>query len=158
MHWESLSVEWLMGASQSNQIVTSEASKYHISVWNSLGWKIVDEKPLRTKSHKVRHVLYSVCVHSAWFMKLEGRCCPVRSTREGQRSTGNRRVCRWPSAIKTESSPLRSHVFNNRPRGKLLRWSLQHEIEANSICPLGPAQRIALQGHCNTVECYIPLT
>ena len=109
-----------------------------------------------SEQRATRDTCCTVCVHSAWFMKLEGRCCPVRSTREGQRSTGNRRVCRWPSAIKTESSPLRSHVFNNRPRGKLQRWSLQHEIEANSICPLGPAQRIALQGHCNTVECYIP--
>lgn len=88
--------------------------------------------------------------------EVRGRCRPVRSTCEGQSSAGNRRVCRWPSAIRMESSPLRSHGFHNRPREKMLCWSLWHEIEAHSICPLGPAWRIALQGHCNTAECNIP--
>lgn len=44
-----------------------------------------------------------VCL-SCMIHEVRGRCCSVRSTCEGQGSAGNRRVCRWPSAIRMKSS------------------------------------------------------
>lgn len=53
-------------------------------------------------------------------------------------------------------SSLRSNVFRNRLRGrKMLRWSVWHKIQAQTICPVGPAKRILLQDHCKIVKSFI---
>lgn len=55
-------------------------------------------------------------------------------------------------------SPLRSHVFHKRLRGrKMLWWSVWHEMEAQTIFPVGPAKSILLQGHCKIVKSNILL-
>lgn len=107
-----------------------------------------------------QYVLGGACP-SCMIHEVQGRCWPVRSTCEGQGRAGNRRVCRWPSAIRMKSSSYRHSVpmlFTTGWGGVgMLRWSVWHEREAQSICPVGPARRISLQGHSTIVKSNILL-
>lgn len=72
--------------------------------------------PQHRACHMVQWVLDTVC---PWCMihEVQGRWCPVRSTCEGQDGAGNRRVSRWPSAIRMKSSSYPMFFHNGLRRG-----------------------------------------
>lgn len=86
---------------------------------------------------------------SCMIHEVQGRCWPVRSTCEGQGSAGNRRVCRWPSAIRMKSSSYHHSVpmlFTTGwggggecwggpfGMGERLRVSAQWDLQGGSHC------------------------
>lgn len=65
--------------------------------------------PQQRACNMAQYVLGGACP-SCMIHEVQGRCWPVRSTCEGQGSAGNRRVCRWPSAIRMKSSSYHHSV------------------------------------------------
>lgn len=134
------------------------AIRYYISrksIYSKQRARVCRSKELATRQNTCRRT----SVRGAWFMKFRVDVGPLGQLVRDRAVQGTDVCAQVTFSNKDEViklSPLRSHVVHNRLRGrKMLRWSVWPETEAQTICPVGPAKRILLQGHCKIVKSHI---